>query len=152
MVDETTPLRETVDRSGYAFNMAVAGIIENSGDRQKWKLDAMEIPWSKEQSSGFVDLTITRDRAIGVLECKKVNNGDQLVFLVRQGQTDNEIRCRLDVLRKEIEPTKGILDFHQLRYGTNECTMATGSSESAYCVAPKGNKSANLNLDNIASD
>ena len=153
MTDETTPLREQVDRSGYAFNLGVAAKIQSSSSSQKWRLGAVEVPWSAPLGKGgsFVDITINRDCAIGVIECKKVNNGERLIFLMKAGQTDNVGRCRLDVYEQELH-APGIMPAQfEDRYGTAECTMVTGSPESAYCVARKGNQSANLNLDSIAS-
>lgn len=149
MTDENTPLREQVDRSGYAFNLGVAARIEASTKSQKWKLDAFEVPWSAQlgKEGGFVDITIKRDRAIGVIECKKVNHGDRLVFLLKAGQSENETRCRLDVYRADVEPRGGSLPQFETRYGTVECNMVSGSPESAYCVAKKENQAANLNLE-----
>ena len=154
MTDENTPLREQVDRSGYAFNMGVAEVIRRSRDRQFWECTAVELPWSASLSKdgGFIDIAIMRDRAVGIIECKKVNNGDRLVFLTRHDQSESETRCRLDVYRKD-KPQGGALPPQfETRFGTVECNMVSGSPESAYCVASKGPKSANLNLDDIASD
>lgn len=154
MTDSMTPLRKQVDRSGYAFNLGVAATIEASGSEQRWRLGAVEVPWSDllGKDGGFVDITIQRDRAIGVIECKKVNGEDQLVFLVKAGDTGNQTRCRLDVYA-QVSSTPGLTFLQRSpRYGTAECTMATGSHESAYCAAPKGGQGANLNLDRIASE
>lgn len=160
MTDKNTPLRELVDRSGYAFNMAVAEIISSSHARhhQQWRVEATEIPWSRSKDSGFIDVAITRDKAIGIIECKKVNNEDPLVFLTRHDQSRVEIRCRLEVYLREHPDHPGasateraIREMHEPRYVVGECTMPTGSPESGNCVAPKGGKSAGLNLDDIAS-
>lgn len=159
MTNEHTPLREQVDRSGYPFNMAVADVIRRSDKRQQWRVQAEEIPWSRMKESGFIDLAIARDRAIGIIECKKVNNDDSLVFLTRQDQRLNETRCRLEVYIQELPengralPGVGAIQLpFETRFFVADCNMPSGSPESMYCVASKGGKSANLNLDGVASD
>jgi hypothetical protein len=158
MTDENTPLRELVDRSGYAFNMAVAETVRRSGDRHLWRVEAEEIPWSRKEESGFVDVVITRDRAVGIIECKKVNNDESLVFLTRHDQGRHVTRCRLEVYVQEVPERDGehaaapaIRLLPDPRFLVGECNMPTGSPESGYCVAKKGSSSANLNLDGIAS-
>jgi len=162
MVNQNAVLREIVNRSGYAFNLGVAAAIKNSCSRQKWQLEAPpEVPWCDDEGEmGFVDLTIKRDRTIGVIECKKVNNSDQLVFLLTEDQSDNVTRCRLDVYHPKPTMRSGTLPLED-RFDTVECNMVTGSPESMYCAATKsepssggkpGTKSANLNLDKVASD
>ncbi len=173
MTDENTPLHKVVNRAGYAFVLGVAATIKNSGTRQKWTFDALEVPWSGEDGEGgFIDLTITRGRAVGVVECKKVNHGDQLVFLL-PGDSENESRCRLDVYNPNRDVQSGTLPQLADRFGTVECNMVTGSPESAFCASSKGGKPkdgqrsenpkgknsgakdekfANLDLDRIASN
>lgn len=155
MTEENTLLQKLVDRSGYPFNMAVAETIRRSQNRQSWRVEAEEIPWSRMRESGFIDLAIVRDRAIGVIECKKVNNDDRLVFLVRQDQSPVQTRCKLEVYSRELpksERGSGVQMLFESRFFVVDCNMPSGSPESSYCVAPKGGKSANLNLDGIASD
>lgn len=169
MTDANARLRDLVDRSGYAFNMAVAETIRrsfNSG-QQKWECTATELPWSRRTSEdgGFIDVVIRRgDRAVGMIECKKVNNGDELVFLTRHDANENEIECRLEVYVDQ-QPYEAPNSGYALtraddRFVTVNCTMATGSPESAFCAATKSEpgsagkprvKSANLNVDDIAS-
>ena len=154
MTDQNTPLRKLVNRAGYAFNMAIADTIRKSGTQQRWTCRATELPWSANlgKEGGFIDIVITRDRAIGVVETKKVNGSEKLVFLTRAGQSENVTRCRLNLYAEEQGPSSGTLPgFATREYGTVECNMVSGSPESDYCVAAKGD-SANLNLDNIASD
>jgi hypothetical protein len=161
MTDEDKPLRELVDRSGYAFNMAVAEVIRGSSDKQKWTVEATEIPWSRSNQHGFVDVAIARDRAYGVIECKKVNHHDQLVFLTHHDQR-NQTRCRLELdlgVFPQEDGEHGLARTNRYlsdpRYFVGECNMPTGSPESGYCAATRstnGLKSANLNLDDIASD
>ena len=160
MTDKNTPLRRQVDRSGYAFNMAVAAAIRRSSAHQKWECLGTEVPWSTKlsRSSGFIDVLIARDRAVGVIECKKTNVSDRLVFLTEQGQPATEPRCRLQVYLQEPpeEPKRSFAvsaAFSQRwkpRFAVADCTMPTGSPESGYCVAPKDKQ--NLNLDAMASE
>lgn len=156
MTDENTPLRKIVDRGGYAFGMAVVDAIKRShaAGLQKWECTAIELPWKYRtgEDGGFIDAVIRRNKAVGIVECKKVNNGDRLVFLMRHDQNENENRCRLEVYL-ENQPYDAPNAGHALtraddRFVTVDCTMATGSPESAFCSAPKDSQ---LDLDRIAS-
>lgn len=156
MTDENTPLRKIVDRGGYAFGMAVVETIRRSyaAGQQKWECTAIELPWQQRtgDGGGFIDAIIRRDRAVGIIECKKVNNGDKLVFLMRHDQSEHAVECRLEVYL-EHQPYDAPSAGHALtraddRFVTIDCTMATGSPESAFCSAPKDSQ---LDLDRIAS-
>lgn len=140
--------------------MAVTEIIRGSSDQQGWRVEAMEIPWSEMRNSGFIDLAITREKAIGIIECKKVNNADSLVFLVHRDQDASVTRCTLEVYMQEL-PESGGYELpgmramqmqSECRYAVADCNMLAKSPESSYCVAPKGPRSANLDLDGIASN
>ncbi|MEQ1735846.1 MAG: hypothetical protein ABL886_05540 [Rhodoglobus sp.] len=145
MTDENKQLQEQVDRSGYPFNMAVAEIIRLSAKKQRWRVEGEEIPWSMSKDSGFIDVAIACDRAFGVIECKKVNNGDALVFLTRHDQSTNETRCRLELyvqeLPRKLVEVMGLTPMplcFEPRFVVADCKMPTGSAESSYCAAQKG--------------
>jgi hypothetical protein len=156
MTDENTPLKKIVDRSGYAFGMAVVDAIQRShaAGQQRWECTATELPWKYRngENGGFIDAVIRRDKAVGIIECKKVNNGDRLVFLTRRDQDENATECRLEVYLEHYPyeaPKQGIARTREDdRFIAMNCTMATGSPESSFCAAPKDSQ---LDLDRIAS-
>jgi hypothetical protein len=127
------PIERLINRSGFPFQIAVEHAVRDTESKHGWQVLFPEFPWSK----GFIDLVLHRQNLIATIECKRVES-QTWIFLVEQGASNNETRCRLEWYNSHAPP-KGALNPHSFpRLFCSEFTMCEGSYESEYCVIPKG--------------
>jgi hypothetical protein len=63
---------DRLNASGYAFQLAVKQVIEQSDS--DWVVGAVEHPWQDEESEGYGDIIITNGGMRIVIECKRVKD------------------------------------------------------------------------------
>ena len=129
------PLAQTVDKSGFPFQLAVERELRRLGRLHSWPLVATEVPVGET----FADLVLQQQGLLGIVECKRVED-EKWFFLVPKGSSANVARCRTE-WRNPRATTSGrmmAMAIHVTKLFCTECTMAEGSYEASVCVVPKG--------------
>ncbi|UCC81960.1 MAG: hypothetical protein JSW46_13240 [Gemmatimonadota bacterium] len=118
-----------------------------SENQHKWYLRATEFPWEK----GFVDLLLTRGPVTLVAECKRALD-EQWIFLVPEDADTKEKRARLEWWNGRA-PDLPLMEstIFTDRVFCDDFQVLPPSSESEYCVVPKG-KSAVTSLETVCHD
>ena len=127
------PLRDLVNRSGFPFQLAVERDIRSTHAQHHFGVEATELPWS----GGFVDLVLRNGNILVVMECKRVDS-DAWVFLVPQGQSMNQVGCRLEWYNGSAPDREQFTPRQISKMFCAEFTMCEGSPEASVCIVPKG--------------
>jgi hypothetical protein len=76
---------KTLNQSGFPFQIAVQNLIQRKSEEEKhdWIILNHEIPWlnSETNTKGYIDLVIKRAVPRIVIECKKVSNNPNWIFI-----------------------------------------------------------------------
>jgi hypothetical protein len=138
-----TPLLETVEKSGFPFQLAVLRELRRLGEKHSWPVVATEVPVGEE----FADMVLLRPGLLGVIEAKRVE-GEKWNFLVPRGACSNIPRCRIEWHNSRAAelPLEARISIRNraTKVFCSECNMAEGSYESSVAVLPKGKAAHSL--------
>lgn len=136
-------LRNLVDSSGFAFQVAVERLVSGTA----FEVRASEHAWThpNTQNSGFADIVLEKGLVRLVVECKRVRGGDW-VFL-RPGPTPDEASGasrRVDVLWTAVSP-------QQDATGTDAVFCTPETTQCPFCVIRGSGEGQQSMLERLAA-
>jgi hypothetical protein len=140
-------LVETVNGSGFPFQMAVTDFVRRSKQRHDCRVLFTEHSWkdSTGENAGFIDLVVASNILpyVFVIECKRHLEG-VWVFLKAEGTPATRRHAKLFV--NDVDQQKGRI----VRSDWVDAPLNPESAESSFCVVPRQDKD-NPMLERISS-
>lgn len=144
---EAHRLRGQVNRSGFQFQVRLAQEVRDGS--HNWRVIVEEHPWDDRESGigGFIDIVLEKPADFGrdqprirmVVECKKVGDETDWVFLVPD----------LKLRRGGVRLLDAYLDQQSFVVEWRDKIANPLSSESAFCVVPKGRQTLEKLCDTL---
>ncbi len=142
MTDETTPLRNLLNKSGLPFQLAVESEIRRLGPQNGTTEVWREVPYSE----GFIDVVARLGRMLLVFECKRSEK--PWLFICDPQWSGPHTRCRLEWFNGRA-PLPQVVTTEHSRVFCGEWNMVEGTDESSFCVIEKG---SNHNMENMCRE
>ena len=150
MSENPESLLETVNTSGYPFQIGVQAMIENTRGEHHWKIIGAEHRWQNNLSGreGFIDIVVGQDGGYPLrmaIECKRVKGDAHWIFLVSRSRNHKFQRVNglWTATRGHTDSTLQYMDWGELFFEPL-------SPESSFCVVRGQNPNDKIMIERLA--